>query len=195
MPAQSPARDRLLDAAEDLAASQGVASTPVDVILARAGVSPATLYAHFGTKEGLMAQALERRLQRWADLWQECIDEAASPEDRLLAIFDALLRLRGVLTPSRWCMFLGVAAETPQRGSALDDVLAGDTRLLTERLVELAEPLVGADRARSAADRTVLVYTGVLGMILRGTDEETAVAEGRAIATLTLRALVSPGRD
>ena len=66
---------------------------------------------------------------------------------------------------------------------------------VADSLVELAEPLVGADRARSVADRTVLVYTGVLGMILRGTDAETAVAEGRAIAALTLSALLRPGRD
>ncbi len=55
-------RERLLDAAEDLAFTQGVAATPVDEILRRAGVAPATLYVHFGNKEGLITQALKRRL-------------------------------------------------------------------------------------------------------------------------------------
>ena len=162
--------------------------TPVDVILARAGVSPATLYAHFGNKEGLMVQALERRLDRWDAIWQECIDDAGSAEGRVLALFDALLRHRQALTPSRWCVFLGAAAETPERGSALEDILAGDTRLLTDRLVDQAEPVVGAEAAPLVAGQLVLIYTGVLGMILRGTDPVRAVAHGREIAGLVLRA-------
>lgn len=188
MAPQPSARDRLLDAAEDLVALQGVATTPVDVILARANVSPATLYAHFGNKEGLMVQALERRLHRWDVIWQECIDEAGSPEGRVLALFDALLRQRRALTTSRWCVFLGVAAEMPERGPALEGILAGDTQLLNQRLVDLSEPMVGAEHAGAAASQLVLIYTGVLGMILRGTDAAVAIGNGRAIAARTLQA-------
>jgi AcrR family transcriptional regulator len=197
MAPQPSARDRLLDAAEDLAALQGMTATPVDVILARAGVSPATLYAHFGNKEGLMVRALERRLQRWDAIWQECVDDADTAEDRVLALFDALLRHRKALTPSRWCVFLGIAAETPERGSALEGVLEGDTRLLTDRLVHLTGPLVGAGRAQSVTDQLVLVFTGVLGMILRGTDPARAVQRGRGIAALVLRAAAGspPGAE
>jgi AcrR family transcriptional regulator len=187
MTPQPSARDRLLDAAEDLAALQGLTATPVDVILARAGVSPATLYAHFGNKEGLMVQALERRLSRWDAIWQECVDDADTAEGRVLALFDALLRHRQALTPSRWCVFLGIAAETPERGGALEGVLEGDTRLLTDRLVQLTGPLVGAERARSVTDQLILIYTGVLGMILRGTDPVSAVHRGRELAALALR--------
>lgn len=167
---------------------QGVAATPVDVILARAAVSPATLYAQFGSKEGLMVRALERRLQRWDVIWQECIDEAESAEDRVLALFDALLQHRRALTPSRWCVFLGVAAEMPERGRALEDILAGDTELLHRRLIDLTESVVGREHARAATSQLVLIYTGVLGMILRGTDAASAVGNGRAIAALTLQA-------
>lgn len=165
---------------------QGVASTPVDVILARARVSPATLYAHFGNKEGLVSQALQRRLTRWDGIWQECIDEADTPEGRVLAVFDALARHRRTLSPSRWCIFLGVAAESPLHGADLEDTLRGDTRLLTRRLGELAEAVVGKERAEPVARQLVLVYTGVLGMILRGADADSAVADGRAIASAAL---------
>ena len=188
MASQPSARERLLDAAEDLAATQGMTVTPVDVILARAGVSPATLYAHFGNKEGLMIQALERRLTRWDAIWQECVDDAGSAEDRVLALFDALLLHRRALTPSRWCVFLGAAAETPERGSGLEDVLAGDTALLTSRLVDLSEPVVGAGRAPLVTEQLVLIYTGVLGMILRGADPVGAVGHGRDLAALVVRA-------
>ncbi len=194
MALQPSARERLLDAAENLAATQGVASTPVDTILARAQVSAATLYAHFGNKEGLIVQALQRRLSRWDGIWQECVDEARTPEDRVLAVFDALASHRRTLTPSRWCVFLGVAAESPLRGRDLDETLTSDTRLLTHRLGELAEPLVGAERAGPVAGQLVLIYTGVLGMILRGADADSAIADGREIASITLRELSAPSR-
>ncbi len=189
METQPSARDRLLDAVEVLIATQGVASTPVDVILARAHVSPATLYAHFGNKEGLIAHALERRLTRWDRIWQECAEIAQTPEDRVLSVFDALVHQRDILGPSRWCTFLGVAAETPVRGENLDAALTRDTELLTRRLEEFAQPLVGDALAGTAARLVLLVYTGVLGMILRGDDMGKAVADGRGIAALALRSL------
>jgi AcrR family transcriptional regulator len=189
MSVQLSARERLIDAAEDLAATQGVASTPVDAILARAQVSPATLYAHFGNKEGLIAQALQRRLSRWDRTWQECVARARTPEDKALSVFDALAEHRSTLSPSRWCVFLGVAAETPLRGADLDETLMRDSDLLTQRLEELAEPIVGAGRSELAARQLVLIYTGVLGMILRGTNADEAITDGREVAAVALRSL------
>ncbi|MFJ6000846.1 TetR/AcrR family transcriptional regulator [Arthrobacter sp. NPDC092385] len=189
MEPQATVRDRLLDAAEDLAATQGVTATPVDVILERAQVSPATLYAHFGNKEGLITQALRRRLSRWDTTWQECVDEAEGPEEKVLAIFTALTRHRRNLSPSRWCVFLGIAAETARPGPDLEETLLADTRLLTRRLGELAAALPDPGRADAVAQQLVLIYTGVLGMILRGTDADTAIADGRRIAAMLLAAV------
>lgn len=164
------------------------------MILERAQVSPATLYAHFGNKEGLITQALRRRLSRWDATWQECVDEADGPEEKVLAIFTALTRHRRNLSPSRWCVFLGIAAETARPGPELEDTLLADTRLLTRRLGELAAALPDPDlpdpgRADAVVQHLVLIYTGVLGMILRGTDADTAIADGRSIAAMMLRAV------
>ena len=57
MERRRPARERLLAAADELMFVEGVVLTPVDVILRRAGASPATLYANFGNKDGLIAAA------------------------------------------------------------------------------------------------------------------------------------------
>ncbi|MEP7091694.1 MAG: TetR/AcrR family transcriptional regulator, partial [Nocardioidaceae bacterium] len=61
-------RTRLLDAADELCFTQGVVNTPVDTILERAGVSPATLYRAYGSKEGLVAAALDRRHRQWLEV-------------------------------------------------------------------------------------------------------------------------------
>ncbi|MDK1359879.1 TetR/AcrR family transcriptional regulator [Arthrobacter sp. zg-Y1219] len=188
MDVQLSARERLLDAADDLAFTQGVAATPVDEILRRANVAPATLYSHFGNKEGLIVQALQRRLTRWDEAWQQEISEAPTAEGKLVAVLPAIKRYRAGASAARWCAFLGVAAESAHPGHALQETLSSDTQLLTARLHELAIPVVGHDRAAGLAGQLVLIFTGVLGMILRGTDTEAAVDMGLRTAAAAIGA-------
>ena len=182
MTVQPTPRERLLDAADDLAFTQGVAATPVDEILRRANVAPATLYAHFGNKEGLIVSALQRRLRRWDDVWQQEIDEAPTPAAKLVAVLPAIKRFREGASAARWCAFLGVTAESPHPGQELREALSGDTDLLTSRLRELSVPVAGPERADFLAGQLVLIFTGVLGMILRGTDTDAAVEMGLCAA-------------
>ncbi|GAA1126306.1 TetR/AcrR family transcriptional regulator [Arthrobacter flavus] len=191
MTSQLSARDRLLDAAEDLAFTQGVAATPVDVILKQANVAPATLYAHFGNKEGLIVQALQRRLGRWDEAWRLAINKASTPRERLVALLPGLQNYRESVTPARWCPFLGVAAESPHPGDALQEALASDTQLLSTRLRELAIPVVGATGAGALAEELLLIYTGVLGMILRGVATGDAVALGLKTSQLAIDAALN----
>jgi AcrR family transcriptional regulator len=55
-------RDRILDAAEELFAEQGVAATSLRAVTALAGVNLAAVHYHFGPKEALLEAVLERRL-------------------------------------------------------------------------------------------------------------------------------------
>lgn len=189
MVAQPSARERLLDAADHLAFTQGLAATPVDVILRQAKVAPATLYAHFGNKEGLIVEALRRRLTRWDQDWQLEISGATTAQDKLLAVFPALSRYRSGPATARWCAFLGVAAESPHPSQPLDEALRSDTELLTTRLFELAMPVVGADGAQALAERLTLIVTGVLGMMLRAVDPEKVIADGYATARTIVEAM------
>lgn len=190
---QPSARERLLDAADELAFTQGVAATPVDEILRRANVAPATLYAHFGNKEGLIVRALQRRLARWDEAWQQEIDEAPTPASKLVAVLPAIKRFREGASAARWCAFLGVTAESPHPGQDLQEALSGDTHLLTTRLRELSVPVAGAEHADLMAAQLVLIFTGVLGMILRGTGTDAAVEMGLRTAAAVIDAV--PGQD
>ena len=77
-----PVRERLLDSADALLFIHGVISTPVDRILKDAQASPPSLYSHFGSKEGLIAAALRRRLHIWTGVWDAEIAAADCPKDR-----------------------------------------------------------------------------------------------------------------
>ncbi|RIK13732.1 MAG: TetR family transcriptional regulator [Acidobacteria bacterium] len=60
-PPQGDARERLVAAATDLFGRHGVRGTTVKMVAEQAGVSPALVIHHFGSKEGLRA-ACDRRL-------------------------------------------------------------------------------------------------------------------------------------
>ena len=84
------ARKRILDAAYDLFSTRGVRAVGIDEIIDRAGVAKATLYRHFRTKDELVLSFLEQREELWTRKYieAEARRRGATPEDRLLAIFD-----------------------------------------------------------------------------------------------------------
>ncbi|WP_447644109.1 TetR/AcrR family transcriptional regulator [Nocardioides zeae] len=111
MASRASTEKKLLDAADRLLFRRGVVATPVDEVLALAGVSPATLYRAFGSKDGLLVAALERRLDDWLATWEAAVAAAPDDEGRLLAVLDALEEFRARPDGARWCAFLGSAAE------------------------------------------------------------------------------------
>ena len=173
-------RERLLDAAETLFYERGITGTGVDAVLREAGVSTATLYAHFGGKDALVAAYLERRLVRWRQVWADAVDAAPTPEARLLAVFDALGQFRADQPARRGCAILAAAVELPGPGHPALDVVASDTDYLRERLHALAAD-VGVPDPAELAEEVLLVYDGTLSAFLRGPVGDP-IARGRALA-------------
>jgi AcrR family transcriptional regulator len=175
---------RLLDAADELLFDRGVVATPVDAILERAGVSPATLYRAYGSKEGLVAATLERRQRDWLAVWDEAVEQAQDDVSRLLAVFDALDHFRGRPHGARWCAFLGTSAEYADPPPVLAAAIQRDTDDLRTRLTALAEPVVGS-RAAELAEELMLVVSGDLAMRLRtGRSAEPSAARRIAEAVV-----------
>lgn len=181
-------RTRLLDAAERHFFQAGIAVTGVDSVAASAGVSVVTLYNHFGSKENLLREVLERRFHSWQEHWDAAIARAEGPTESLLAVFDAVDTFRAAAGPTQWCCFLATASERPVAAEGGEDPVAGllrqDTALITGRLLELARR-AGCPDPRSVADFLLLLYNGVLSSLLRGEPEEPT-ARARTIARTLL---------
>lgn len=141
--ATKPVRERLLDSADALLFVHGVISTPVDRILKDAQASPPSLYSHFGSKEGLIAAALHRRLHIWTGVWDAEIAAADCPKDRALALWDALSTYQGEHMTERWCAFSGTASAIEHPGPQLQEVLDEETQLLRTRLLAAAREITG----------------------------------------------------
>jgi AcrR family transcriptional regulator len=182
---RTSSEQKLLDAADELFFTHGIAATPIDAVLARAGVSAATLYRGYASKEALVAAALERRHRDWIEVWDAAIERAGTPEGRVLAVFDALDVFRARPDGARWCAFLGSAAEYADPPDEISRSVALDTTTLRDRLRRLAEPVVGDD-APALAEQLLLVVSGDLAMRLRDADRDPAAA--RSIARTLIRA-------
>jgi AcrR family transcriptional regulator len=176
-------RERILDSAERLFFTDGIGVTGVDRVAADAGVAIATLYQHVGSKDGLLAAVLDRRLQAWTAQWEASIAAAATPRERVLALFDALVEFRRSSGTTQWCCFLATASERPRGTGAGDPVLRlveADTAALVARLRELVDEAGVADPDATVA-RLLVVYTGALASLLRG-EPADPLREARAIA-------------
>ena len=163
--ATRPARERLLAAAGELFYESGIAATGVDAVLARAQVSPATMYAHFAGKDALVAAYLEQRYEVWRRTWDDVLAERTDPVDRLLSLFDAVARYREQEGNRRGCGFLAAATELPAEHPG-HQWLRAYSRLLTDRLRQLAVDAGLAD-ADEAAATLLLCYDGALARSAR----------------------------
>lgn len=181
-------RERLLDAVDQLLFVEGVIATPVDDILKLAEASPPSLYRHFGSKDGLITAALERRLEVWTRYWDEAIEEATTQVDRVLSVWPALRAYQTTSLEERWCAFSGTTAAIKDKSPELRAVLDAETRLLRTRTAALVDEL-GLEPAASAqlTNELVISYLGTMAMMLREPYLD-AIDDGEATARALLRA-------
>ena len=188
MPDPQLTRTRILDAAERLFFQEGIARTGVDRTAAAAGVSIVTLYKHFGSKDNLLREILDRRLQDWGTHWDAAIASADSPRERVLAVFDAIETFRASAGETQWCCFLATASErpapTPDSEDPVFELIRQDTAMVIQRLTSLAAEAGCAD-PESAAAAILVVYNGVLASLLRGAPADP-VPTGRMTTGLIL---------
>ncbi|MGY2130254.1 TetR/AcrR family transcriptional regulator [Blastococcus sp. SYSU DS0617] len=189
--ASRPARERLLAAAGELFYESGIAATGVDAVLTRASVSPATMYAHFAGKDGLVAAYLQQRHEDWRRAWDDVLAERRDPVERLLSVFDAVARYRERAGNRRGCGFLAAATELPP-GHAGQRWLDADSQLLTTRLRELAAE-AGVEDPADVAATLLLLYDGALNRFARaattpGLPADDPLARARRLAALHVRA-------
>lgn len=109
-------RDRILTTATRLFYYQGIAGTGVDAVIDAAGVAKMSLYRHFGSKEQLIVECLDRLDVRYHDWFVTQVENHADdPVDRLLSVFDVLGEWF-VSSNFRGCAFINATAELSDPG-------------------------------------------------------------------------------
>jgi AcrR family transcriptional regulator len=186
------AKDRLLAAADDLFYSEGVHVVGVDRIVERAGVTKASLYNTFGSKEELVRAYLEHHMQRRKERIARILAANDTPRERILGVFVEVEELLGG-SEFRGCRFISAAAEA-RPGDASEVVAAEYRAWLLSLFSELADR-AGASEAKQLGRRLLLLYDGAAVAARMDPDRDAAAgAMHSAVVALLDAAIPAKGR-
>ncbi|MEV6347079.1 TetR/AcrR family transcriptional regulator [Actinoplanes sp. NPDC051851] len=160
MPVTSPrrtARERLLDAADELFYAEGVHTVGIDRVIEHAGVAKASLYTAFGSKDGLVRAYLQGRHRERRDRITRGLDRFGTPRDRLLGVFDLLAE--SASEPGfRGCAFYNAGAESDPSGVVREESTAN--RAWTRQLFVTLAREAGAADPEGLGRQLVVLYDG-----------------------------------
>ena len=77
-------RERILDAATEIAAERGYEGASIALVSAKCGLPASSIYWHFTNKDDLIAAVIERSFADWLTAWQ--VPDEGSPRDRLAGL-------------------------------------------------------------------------------------------------------------
>lgn len=136
--------DQALERAMNLFWRKGYAATSLQDLLAELGIGSGSLYAAFGSKEGLYARALERYCAQYGAGLGERLDSAADVRSGIRAVLTEMAET-DLLDPVRGCMAVNAVTERDDDPATTERVAA------TLRTVESA--LAGAlERAQARGE-------------------------------------------
>jgi AcrR family transcriptional regulator len=146
-----------LDVADRLFYEEGVHVVGIDRLIAEAGVAKASLYTHFGNKDGLVRAYLEEHFEARRGHVAQVLAKYDAPRERLLGLFadvqDALAD-----TTFRGCRFVSASAEARPDESigALTEAYRTWLRTLFTGLAKSA----GASDPKRLGRQLALLYDG-----------------------------------
>jgi AcrR family transcriptional regulator len=175
------ARDRLLDAADELFYAEGVHAVGIDRVIERAGVAKASLYNTFGSKDALVGEYLGRRQDAVRSRIGSRLTHGGTPRERLLAVFDA--QAETIARPGyRGCAFIAASAET-EPGSTVERRSDEFRGWLRQVLTDLARE-GGAPDPEALGHQLHMVYDGVSIGARMDRDPEVAAVARRTVELL-----------
>jgi AcrR family transcriptional regulator len=185
---QSPARDRILEAAFRLFYAHGPRGVGVDTVIAESAVAKATLYKHFPRKDDLVLAYLDKVDQAWFGALRAAADAAGDdPQAQLVGMFDALssaCRREGY----HGCAFINTAAES-DTGSDVHARTVEHKRAVQKWVLDLAKRAGAANAGLLARQLTLLLDGGLSAGVL---DADPAASAAAKAAAQTLVAAACP---
>jgi len=152
--ADVPVRERLLDAADRLFYREGIHAVGIDRVLAEAGAAKASLYAHFRSKDELIAAYVERRTAD-ARARMEAFVAEVPPAQRALRLFDFVLGWT-TCDDFRGCPLQLAVGELPDCGHPARSAAAGQRAWLLEHFRDWSAAAGATDPERTAGALLVL---------------------------------------
>ncbi|MFI9201354.1 TetR/AcrR family transcriptional regulator [Streptomyces sp. NPDC053048] len=149
------ARDRLIQAAQELFFAEGIRAVGVERLLTVSGVGRASFYRHFASKDDLVIEVLQGRDRTWRQWLAEAVRARGNDP---LAVFDALAE-EGAGGDFRGCAFINAVAEIADTDSPVRRIAAEHKRAVTEFIAGLLAD-AGHRDSPALAEEFVLLMDG-----------------------------------
>jgi AcrR family transcriptional regulator len=180
-------REQVLDAADRLYYTRGIQSVGMDALRTEAGVPLKRLYQLFGSKDAVVAEVLRRRSAMWETGLAAAVAAAASPRDRLLAVYDHLAGWFGD-ADFHGCIFINSFGElggcSPEVAELVREHKSGFQAYVAELVAAVGGP------PELAAQLAILAEGAQTTAAIAGTPE--AAAQARAAAETLIAAAGVP---
>jgi AcrR family transcriptional regulator len=151
--------DRILDTAARVLRDAGFQGVGVADIMNRAGLTHGGFYAHFPSRDALLAEALERAGQDSQARLQRSLDAGeAKAGNRFRALVDSYLSERHLRSPDSGCPVAALASEMPRQSEAVREAAA--TRV--ESLVRAVQATLDPEQPVEAAGLIASQMVGAL---------------------------------
>ena len=164
-------RDRILDTAAGVLREAGFAGVGVADIMKRAGLTHGGFYAHFPSRDALLAEALGRAGQdSQARLQRSVATLEARSGSRFQALVDSYLAERHLASPESGCPVAALASELPRQSEAVRAAGAARIGALVAAVQAALPPGQPAEAAGIVASQLVgaLQIARLLGDNARG---------------------------
>lgn len=139
---------------------KGAHGVGVADLMKEAGLTHGGFYAHFASREALLAEAFAYAMDRSTEHWRELIDQTA-PEKRLAVIAEAYLAMPHRDDPGHGCAIVALGAEIARESPKTRRAFSGKI----DQMIELmADQIAGVPRktARKQAIATLATMAGTL---------------------------------
>ncbi|BDZ47612.1 TetR/AcrR family transcriptional regulator [Naasia aerilata] len=156
----SAAKVRLLEVADELFYAEGINTVGIDRIIAHAGVTKATFYKQYGSKDALILEYVTGRDRQVRESLTDLARTSPDPRTTLRALVETIIADTSRMD-FRGCPFLNAAAEFPNPAHPVRRAIVAHrdwfTGFLEQLLEEIGHPAPGA-----AADELYLLRDGAM---------------------------------
>ncbi|WP_409474698.1 TetR/AcrR family transcriptional regulator [Streptomyces sp. HC307] len=152
------ARERVLEAAEELFYSRGIQAVGMAAVRNASGVSLKRLYQLFPSKEALVLEFLQQRDSRWQRALADYVDAQPTPDERIAAVFDWLYKWFSE-PDYRGCAFINSFGELGAVSPEVAEQARHHKKAFHDHLAGL---VTASGRPAELADRLALLAEGAI---------------------------------
>lgn len=178
----SNTRETILDRSVELASRVGLSGLSIGSLAAEVEMSKSGLFAHFGSKEQLQLDTLQRAAERFVDRVVRPALAQDPGEPRVLALAERWIEWAKSSYPRSGCLFVQAATEFDDQPGSVRELLVRQQRQWMDVLAGAAERASSAGHFRSDLDPRQFayeIYAVMLGYYHQHRLLHDPLAEGR----------------